>query len=552
MNFASLLLLAVVPQDFVSFELEIDASLQHVALRDMNRDGHLDLVVTEATGIRIFFQQEDGSFHKAADTQFTWPAQPLGWDLVDWDNDGSYELICLNDGASVTLYKIADEGTFGPPETLLEDAQGFLPPGLRRLRFARDVDGNGSLDIVIPSGSSYQLFLRAESGGFSEPHTVQFEADIRTEFGDVQALSSRVLQSTSIPLFKIKDIDGDGKADLVAETEDLVTFYINSDGLPSKPTWSLDLAALRASVPEQDGFSFDNLITSLTPSVRWRIAEIDGTGPAELIVQVHDTLKIYTGGARLGTVNAPTQLLRASGPILYFFIRDTTGDSLPELQIVRSDDLSLGRLVRWIILPGQLEFYIYTYINQAVTGSAPSFGLKPSKRNTLAIELPRLLSIEERIEELEEGFSDRLSVPARMFPLDRDGLANDVVDYTDGVLHFYRDRCPPDFDESIPGLAEGDLDLLIEHFILKDLDPLKDGKTKTFGLDDLFGLNFSRSHELRLACKGAESALQFPITFEEPTLTPCDYNGDGLTDLLVRQVGEDDTIHLLFLMRVAD
>lgn len=539
-------------QEFISSEIAIHSPLEHVALRDLNRDGRLDLFAAETAGVHLLFQRADGTFSGKANTHFSWPDRPLGWDLVDWDNDGSYEIICMNGGSSVTLWTLDEHGKFLPPRTLLDDIGGFLPPGLRRLRFARDVNGDGLLDIVVPSGSSYQIYLQSERNSFSPPHTVRFEPKLRTEFGDMNSLDSTILQSTSIPLFKVEDVDGDGRTDLVAETESRVTFFIAGEELPSEPTWSLDLAALRASVPQEEGFSFDNLITSLTPSVRWRIAEIDGTAPAELIVQTDDTLKLYSGGARTGTANAPSQVLRASGPILYFFLRDTTGDSLPELQIVRSDDLSLGRLVRWIILPGELEFYLYTYVNQPNAERAASFGLKPSKRNTLAIEIPRLLSIEERIEDLEGSFSDRMNVPARKFTLDADQVENDVVDYQAGKLLFYRDRTSADFDEQIPGLAEGDLDRLIEFFVLKDMDGYADGKTKTFGIEDVFNLNLSRGHELRAACQGKEADVEIPIAFEEPAFTSCDCNGDGLTDLVVWEQNREDSLHLQFLIRNPD
>lgn len=549
MSLLPILLLSAVAQEFTSSEVVINSPLEQVALRDLNHDGRLDLFAAETAGIQILIQREDGSFPSKADTNFSWPERPLGWDLVDWDGDGSYELICMNGGASVTLWALDNNGAFLPPRKLLEDTGGFLPPGLRRLRFARDVDGDGLLDIVVPSGSSYQIFLRDSVGSFAPPHTVRFEPKLRTEFGDVNSLDSLIVQSTSIPLFKIEDVDGDGKTDLVAETESRVTFFIADKELPSEPTWSLDLAALRASVPDEEGFNLNNLITSLTPSVRWRIAEIDGSPPAELIVQTKDTLKIYAGGARRGTASAPSQVLRASGPILYFFLRDTTGDDLPELQIVRSDDLSLGRLMRWIILPGELEFYLYTYVNQPSADRTASFGLKPSKRNTLAIEIPRLLSIEERIEDLESSFSDRLLVPARKFTLDADQVENDVVDYQEGKLQFYRDRSTAQFDERIPGLAEGDLDRLIEFFILEDMDEYEDGKTKTFGIEDLFNLNLSRGHELRAGCASFSPDIEVPINFLEPAFTPCDCNGDGLTDLIIWEQDQEDSLHLQFLMR---
>ena len=76
-------------------------------------------------------------------------------------------------------------------------------------------------------------------------------------------------------------------------------------------------------------------------------------------------------------------------------------DGLPELQLVRAENVSLGRVVRWLILPGKLDFDLFTYTN-----TAGKYGLKPQKKTTFSLQIPRLLTIEEKFEGLEEEFRE--------------------------------------------------------------------------------------------------------------------------------------------------
>lgn len=539
-------LLALAPQGFTSSSVSFESKDTLAALRDLNHDGRFDLISIESEGLRVRFQRADGTFAEEVDTDFSWPSRPLGWDLIDWEGDGNYELACLTDSASIQLWRTGKEGHFEKAETLLEDVGSFLPPGIRRLQFARDINGDGALDLVVPSGSSFRIYLRDEQGEFQTPHEVNFEAEIAVQVGDPRVLDSRIGQDVKIPWFRVEDFDGDGRLDLVSETEDRADFFLASPELPNTPTWTLDLESLRAGIKKKEEFDFDDLISNLTPEVRWRTADIDGQAPYELVVQLSDTLKVYKDGTRRGIQDAPAKILRASGPILYFFIRNVTGDELPELQVVRSETLSLGRVLRWLILPGKLDFDLYTYRNES-----GEYQRQPWKRTTFQLEIPRLLSIEERVEELEDEFTARNEIPARLFALDDDGLSNDIIDADVNGIRCYANQTPEGFREDIPGLSKGDFDRMIEYFFLEDMDSLEDGGKKKFGIDDLFQLEFSRGYELRTLCSSAEPTYSVPLAIptDMPWLLPYDFTGDGAVDIVVWGRDENEVTHIQFLAR---
>lgn len=515
------------PQPAVSF-IELPAAPSSAALRDLDGDGRLDLVSLEEPGLRVFLQRADGTFPAEPDTDFSWPSEPLAWDLIEWTPGAATSLSLLDGEGELALYGLVD-GHLAKARVLLEDAAVFLPRGTRRMRFVRDCDGDGELDLIVPGPGVYSIHL-GTGEGFRPPIQVAFEARISTRTGDPASLTSRFGQYVFVPWFSIEDVDGDGLTDLWAETRDEVRFYLAAPDLPKSPTWTLDLRALRASVPKKQGIDLEDLLSNVTANVRWSIEELDGEPPAELVIQTVDTLKIYAGGSRTGIGDQASKVLRASGPILYTFLRDVTGDGLRDLQLVRSETVSLGRVIRWLVFPGKLDFDLYTYTN--VDGS---FGLKPSKKTTFSLKIPRLLFAEDDFEELGDELEAREEVPARVLALDADGLRDDVADLREGRLELHANRRPEGYDEELPGFRDGDLDRMIEFLLLEDMDALDDGDVREFGIDDVLELRFSTGHDLREACRGSTPrfAVPFELPVEDPELATTDLDGDGTGDVVL-------------------
>ena len=134
---------------------------------------------------------------------------------------------------------------------------------------------------------------------------------------------------------------------------------------------------LRDELPEDERIDFDSLLSAVENRVSWRIADLDGKGAHDLIVILGPKFRVYLEGAATGPVGAPDQVLKSSGNVLYFFIRQVQGDALPDLQIARGERISLGRVLRYLILPGKIDFDLFTYEN--VRGV---FSRQPTKRAT--------------------------------------------------------------------------------------------------------------------------------------------------------------------------
>ena len=506
------LVIAAVPAAVLAggAQLELVETLVHVegtgllALRDLDGDGVSELLFIDRGGIGVRYLREEGRYPPQHDAFLPWPGDELAWDLTDIDGDGAVDVVMLIEGREIRAWKPDAEGGFAEGELLLE-VRSYLPEGISRMSFARDVDGDGLPDLVVPGSGSYAIHLQRKDGSWSAPILVSFEADINYDVGDPTRLSSQFGQRVRIPWFRLEDIDGDGRPDLVSEFEDRVLFHLASPEISDEPTWSLDRAALREELPDQRGVNFEDLLTHVARRVTWSVDDLDGEYPRDLILQIGSSLKIYLGGALTGPEGAPDQLLKSSGNVLYFFVRDVEGDEHPELQLVRSEGLSLGRILRWLILPGKLDFDVFTYRNDAGT-----FSRKPTKRTRLSLKIPRLLTFIDEAEGLADDIESQFEIPAKRADLRGRGQRADIVDVVGGELQVFLGRAPVEAGETFE-LAEASFDSLIESLILRDLDRLEDGRTKTVDLGDVQEWQIASGVGLRAACEGASPSLCYPL-----------------------------------------
>lgn len=514
-----------------------------VALRALRQAGLRDLLMLTPAGVEVRPQDASGTFAADPSDTLVWPSEHLAWDVVDLEGDGLFELVLLHGDGLVTLHSVDGEGHFREPRELLQ-SQSYLPRGVSRMRFARDVNADGRTDLVLPAAGIFRVHVQDDAGSFAPPLEIEYEADVRYAVGNPGALDSEFSQVLRIPFFSLEDIDGDGVQDLVSRTQERVEFHLARPTISSEPSWSLDLVALAASLPKRDGVDLDDLISNLDQGVKWSVADVDGVAPRDLVLQLGATMRVYLGGSTTGTAQDPDQVLKISGNLLHYFLRDVGGDGLPELQLLRGERISLGRVLRWLILPGSLDFEFFTYEN-----TAGEFSRKPTRRNTVTLQIPRLLSLMDEVDELEQSVEAQLAIPAVRADLEGSGQAADVVDLVEGELRFYRGIAPPE-EARFRALQQGDLSALLEELVLDDVNELEDGGTKTIDLGDVVNWNFSPGVALRQATSDREPAFtaKSALAGEEPHLRALDLDGDGRDDLLAWVELEDgSTLLQLFV-----
>ncbi|MGQ0552778.1 MAG: FG-GAP repeat domain-containing protein [Planctomycetota bacterium] len=540
------LLIAATPGDPIVSHYSVAAPETKLALRDLDGDGRRDLIAIGLPGISWRRLGEDGRLADKDQSLFTWPSETVGWNLADLDGDGESEIVLIVDGTQALVVQPDAAGQL-VAAPLVQTSAGFLPRGIRRVNFVRDVDGDGRPDLVLPGASRFHIFFN-QAGGWSAPLSVSFQASIQVEAGDPLRVDSRISQEVKIPWFTLQDVDGDSLVDLVSETDDEVQFHIAKPTLPEQPTWRLDLAALKEGLERPARINLDDLLANVEPQVNWRVGDLDREAPHDLVLQQGGKVSLFLGGSLGPDLAHPDQVLKASGNVLYFLLRDVNQDTLPDLQLLRAETVSIGDAVRLLIVPGSLDFDVFAYHNEG-----GSFTRKPSVSTTLALRIPALLSFLDDLEQMQDDYNQRLEVPAQPAVLDGDGLANDIVDVRGDTLAVWQDRVPAGFQGSfVEKLSGFDADELLEEYALRKLDQLDDGGTVSIELKDIRKLLVTPGYDLRESLGSSEPGRSFPLDFAGAgaKLRIEDLDGDGRDDVLV--IGRDAALKVqvqFFVMR---
>ncbi len=159
---------------------------------DFTGDGVLDYALGDATGINVFRGNGDGTFNVTPVTTVVGNLQ-RSMEVGDFDGDGALDLVAASGSGSISVYRNNGAGTFS---TLFSDSAA-LSTSIVNI-FVRDLDGNGSSDIVLHStfgGGVIKSYLNSGQGSFS-------------------ASSERVIGATNS--LAIADLDHDGFMDAIA------------------------------------------------------------------------------------------------------------------------------------------------------------------------------------------------------------------------------------------------------------------------------------------------------------------------------------------------
>jgi hypothetical protein len=256
---------------------------------DMDGDGRQDLVaahMTAETGpgrsISVYPQGPAGSrFGAQPKRRWDVPADACAFSAGDFDPAEGGEVVFLcpsrlllvrGDGELVEVAQLT--GFFDYPE------QGALPVW----NLARDLDGDGTPELIVPTKAGYTVFARRE-GGLQQVGSIV--VPVKNRFGD--GLETKLLNRFLSARARLRrvvcvDLDQDGRKDLVSyRKKGLARFMQRPDGsFAERPDLEEPLRIVEQA--ESDGGQGKKQDNEAFANVRLDLADVDEDGAAELLV----------------------------------------------------------------------------------------------------------------------------------------------------------------------------------------------------------------------------------------------------------------------------
>jgi len=500
-------------------DLKVGPTVRELHWGRRGADRRLDLFVLEAGAVRIWEQGEDG-FPGAATMEIKLPPETSLVGFGDVSGGEGEEVVLLNRRG--VLADSPDAGSGGSFTRILPVAG--IPVGLEHApsSFLRDLTGDGKPDLVIPVRTGYEVYRRS-GAGFERLATLEGEHKVTVDEGGPSLLDPLRFEM-NVPQLKLKDLNGDGRIDILSRLREKTRCYLQSpEGFRPEPSYELDLARFRETGGDDEKPRAPRKKAGvglvLNQSIKVHEVDIDADGVQDYLIGAGQYLRVYYGTKDGADFSRPHTMLKLSSELQGVGSFDIDGNGQLDLVALKFELPGLPKLIAAYFISMSLDFEVLGYRNEG----GRKFSRLPVWRNTLALELPPLREVLEGFDAIADRFLEAASRRGRFAAgdIDGDGAPDAAFLEPGGVLRAYLGR---------PGRPRpGNVKLGSLLF---------DSKKTRWELGELLDLVANASLEsARSAVKDREPDLEIALgqgcDDREAALSILDLNADGRGDFVV-------------------
>jgi len=437
-------------------------------------------------------------------------------------------------------------GPEGGADGFAPTAEPISPAARNTLRFgaprfaplARDVNGDGAFDLVVPAGDGLDLWL-AEGDGFQLAAHVPVDAS-HSQGARAELLTDELFEALTIPGLEAEDVNGDGRDDLVVRDGDRYAYHLQSaeGAFPLKPSVTVDLAIFRDTTPPASMAPGETLVLSDTAEMR--SADLTGDGIPDHVIAQGRKIWVFPAGPDGPQFTQPSTILKSAEDVTTLALLELDDDGRPDLLVAKLVVPTIGALLVGMVTDWSVRISAVGYHN----AGDGKFELVPALRAELAIKLPPLVEILQRPEDvvaiLEDAEERYRSAASGDF--DGDGDADiALVGSGGGRLEVWRTGAG-----DAAALDEPDTAWL-RRLIFED-------ETGEFDLDRIAGLLASYGDRRTQRLTGGRPADAARTIGEGTGLSlvaalPADVDGDGRAELVLGYEGGDTLVLEVLALR---
>lgn len=437
---------------------------------------------------------------------------------------GAPQLLALHRGGA-TLYPVGADGTYADEGVELARRARFRLRTNRPL-FAdvvQDVNGDGRPDLVVPGRETTQVWITSNGEAPQLRKAAQIATDIwRSEARTADNLSDRLRSRFTLPRLRTRDVNGDGRSDLLVESGNVRAFHLQrADGtLPPEPDVTVDLSIFRDTTPAakiQPG-----RILAGGDSQRYQTRDLDDDGIPDYVIAHRRKVWVFHGNRDRPQFTEPTTILKVSDDVTALMLMHLDGDKYPDMLIVKVHVPTIGTLIVGAMRSFDVELDALGYASR----KGRTFERTPTWKSRITVRVPALFKILKnpgallaRFEEVGRKF--RVSHEA---DLDGDGAQETIMASED------RTRIDVWQGDKTPATKWMDYDKVIRRVLFEEQD-------KHWDIDRILqflsGLAEQRARRLTGGRPPDSSfELRAPAAYEYRDLVVGDFDGDGRAEIV--------------------
>ncbi|MCE9637762.1 MAG: VCBS repeat-containing protein [Planctomycetes bacterium] len=358
--------------------------------------------------------------------------------IADLLGTGGRPQLCVVSRRGLEAYPVGTDGAFARAPVLVSK-EVSLSLRVGEPTFAnvlRDVNGDGRPDLILPRGETCELWLAtapAVAGAPPAMHRVgAFKVDVQRDHAvEAGALSDVLESSFRIPPLSFRDVNGDGRKDLVVEDGKIRAFHLaRPDGtIAPEPDVRKDLSEFQDTTPAAEVRLGRTLAGG--DDQRFDSTDLDGDGIPDYVISHRRKVWVFRGSSAGPQFTEAWQVLRVADDVSAMLVARLDGDPKPDLLLLRAQVPTVTTLLRGLVASWDVEIASVGYENVTSAGDAKGpFATAPKWKGDLALRLPAILGILKDPEALVKRFETLEKKLKRGFvwgDFDGDGRADAAV-----------------------------------------------------------------------------------------------------------------------------